>query len=101
MAQGYIHAQDRLWQMELHRRTGHGQLAEMFGPIALETDRLLRVLGFSRVARREAELLDGEARQAITAYVRGVNAFLEQNSRRLPIEFTILRLRPRPWEPAK
>src|SRR5215470_6348858 len=76
MAQGYVHAQDRLWQMEFHRRTGHGQLAEIFGAVALDSDRFLRVMGFSRVARREAELLSGETRAAIEAYVRGVNAYI-------------------------
>jgi penicillin amidase len=100
MAQGYVHAQDRLWQMELHRRTGHGQLAEIFGPIALESDRFLRIMGFGRVARHEAELLTGAAHEAIEAYVRGVNAYISQYAGRLPIEFTILRLRPRPWQPA-
>ena len=100
MAQGYVHAQDRLWQIELQRRTGHGQLAEVFGPIALDTDRFLRVLGFSRVARHEVELLEGEASLAIDAYVRGINAYIARHARRLPIEFTILRLRPRPWQPA-
>ncbi|HEU5104062.1 MAG TPA: penicillin acylase family protein [Roseiflexaceae bacterium] len=97
-AQGYVHAQDRLWQMELQRRTGMGRLAEVFGPIALDTDRFVRVLGFNRVVRREAELLDGEARLVIEAYVRGVNAFIAQNARRLPIEFGILRLHPEPWQ---
>ncbi|HEX9370916.1 MAG TPA: penicillin acylase family protein, partial [Roseiflexaceae bacterium] len=100
MAQGYVHAQDRLWQMEFQRRTGYGQLAEIFGPVALESDRFLRVMGFGRVARREAELLAGEARMAIEAYVRGVSAYIGRYSDRLPIEFTILRLHPRPWEPA-
>ena len=97
-AQGYVHAQDRLWQMELQRRTGMGRLAEVFGPIALDTDRFVRVLGFNRVVRREAELLDGEARLVVDAYVRGVNAFIAQNARRLPIEFGILRLRLQPWQ---
>jgi penicillin amidase len=97
-AQGYVHAQDRLWQMELQRRTGMGRLAEIFGPIALDTDRFVRVLGFNRIVRREAEVLDGEARIVVDAYVRGVNAFITQNSRRLPIEFGILRLRPEPWQ---
>jgi len=98
VAQGYVHAQDRLWQMELQRRTGLGRLAEVFGPIALDTDRFVRVLGFNRVVRREAEALEGEARAVVDAYVRGVNAFIAQNTRRLPIEFTILRLRPEPWQ---
>jgi penicillin amidase len=97
VAQGYVHAQDRLWQMELQRRTGMGRLAEVFGPIALDTDRFVRVLGFNRVVRREAELLDGEARAVVEAYVRGVNALIAQNTRRLPIEFTILRLQPELW----
>lgn len=98
MAQGYVHAQDRLWQMEIHRRTGHGQLAELFGPIALTSDRFIRVLGFSRVARQEAELLDPETRSILEAYVAGVNAFIEQNSHKLPLEFTLLRHKPRPWD---
>jgi len=98
VAQGYVHAQDRLWQMELQRRTGLGRLAEVFGPIALDTDRFVRVLGFNRVVRREAAALDGEARVVVDAYVRGVNTFIEQNTRRLPLEFTLLRLRPEPWQ---
>jgi penicillin amidase len=98
VAQGYVHAQDRLWQMELQRRTGLGRLAEVFGPIALDTDRFVRVLGFNRVVRREAVALEGAARVVVDAYVRGVNAFIAQNTRRLPLEFTILRLRPEPWQ---
>lgn len=98
MAQGYVHAQERLWQMELQRRTGHGHLAEAFGPVALDSDRFLRTLGFSRIARREAELLTDETREALAAYVAGVNAFLDANRRRLPVEFAILRLAPRRWE---
>jgi penicillin amidase len=97
MAQGYIHAQDRLWQMELQRRSASGQLAEIFGSIALESDRFLRVMGFGRVARREAELLAGAAGVAVESYVRGVNAYIDQHAGRLPIEFTVLRLQPRPW----
>jgi penicillin amidase len=100
MAQGYVHAQDRLWQMELHRRLGQGQLAEIFGPRALPADRFLRTLGFGRTARREAALLDGSVREAIEAYTRGVNVFLDQRGLRLPLEFMVLRLRPRPWEVA-
>ena len=100
MAQGYVHAQDRLWQMEFHRRIGHGQLAEIFGPVALPADRFLRILGFSRVARREADLLSEETARAIEAYTNGINAYIEQHIKRLPLEFSILRLQPRPWVPA-
>ena len=97
MAQGYVHAQDRLWQMEFQRRAASGQLAELFGTVALDSDRFIRVLGFSRVAQREAETLDDETRRLVEAYVGGVNAFIDQHVGNLPIEFTILRLRPRPW----
>ncbi len=97
---GYVHAQDRLWQMELNRRTAHGRLAEIFGPIALSSDRFIRTLGFSRLARREVELLDDETREVLEAYVDGVNACLTALRGRLPLEFTLLGFRPRPWEVA-
>ncbi|NTV64641.1 MAG: penicillin acylase family protein, partial [Oscillochloris sp.] len=97
-ALGYVHAQDRLWQMELNRRTGHGRLAEIFGPIALSSDMFVRTLGFSRIAYREVDLLDEQTRSIIAAYVGGVNAFVSANSSRLPLEFRILGVTPRPWE---
>ena len=100
MAQGYIHAQDRLWQMELQRRTGHGRLSELFGGLALDTDRYVRIMGFSRVAERELATLAGDSRAAIEAYIAGVNAFIERNARRLPLEFTLLRIQPEQWRPA-
>ncbi len=97
-ALGYVHAQDRLWQMELHRRIGHGRLAEIVGPIAIDSDRFIRTLGFSRIARQEAALLDDETATLMTAYLRGVNACIEQIGSRLPLEFTILGFQPQPWE---
>jgi penicillin G amidase len=97
---GYVHAQDRLWQMELNRRTGHGQLAELFGPVALSSDRFVRTLGFNRVAQREVELIDDETRTFMEAYLAGINGFIEANLNRLPIEFTLLRSTPRPWNAA-
>ncbi len=98
MVLGYVHAQDRLWQMDLNRRTGHGQLAELFGLIALSSDQFVRVLGLSRVARREMDLLDEESYSILDAYARGVNAFIESHLNRLPLEFVVLRYQPRPWE---
>src|SRR5436309_2246828 len=83
-AQGYAHAQDRLWQMELNRRIGHGRLAELFGPDAVDSDRFVRILRFAHLARREVDLLDDEARLAAESYVRGVNDFLDQAGDRLP-----------------
>ncbi len=98
LALGYVHAQDRLWQMELNRRTAHGQLAELFGPIALSSDRFVRVLGFSRITQREVECLDAPTCQVLTAYVQGINAFLTAPDSRLPLEFRLVRHTPRPWE---
>lgn len=97
-AQGYVHAQDRLWQMEMNRRTAHGQLAELFGARALDADRFVRVLGFSRTTHREIERLDADSRAVVDAYVCGVNTFLETRKSALPLEFTLLRQRPRPWD---
>lgn len=99
-AQGYTHAQDRLWQMDLQRRTGHGQLAEIFGPVALESDRFIRTLGFSRIARQEVNQMAKEEYEAVVAYCNGVNHYLASNRRHLPVECTLLRYCPTPWEPA-
>jgi penicillin amidase len=96
-ALGYVHAQDRLWQLELNRRTGHGQLAEIFGPVALSSDQFIRTLGFSRIAHREAELLDEHSHAMLSAYARGVNAWIAANEARLPLEFSILSFTPTPW----
>lgn len=99
-AQGYVHAQERLWQMELNRLTARGQLSELFGIRALDTDRFVRVLGFGRVAQREVDLLDDKTRTVVESYLLGVNTFLETHGNRLPVECTILRHQPRPWEAA-
>ena len=97
-AQGYVHAQDRLWQMELNRRIGSGRLAEIFGEVALDTDRFIRTVGFRRAAEADLEVLDEETRSALEAYAAGVNAFLAEKQP-LPLEFTILRFKPEPWTP--
>lgn len=98
-AQGYLHARDRLWQMELQRRLGHGQLAELFGPEALPGDRFVRAVGLSRVARGEAADLPAATEQVIASYVAGVNSYLA-GTRRLPFEFGLLGHRPQPWTTA-
>lgn len=95
LAQGYCHARDRLWQMELNRRIARGELAELFGARAVATDRLLRRLGFRRAAEKEAATLAGELRAWLDAYAAGVNAYADTH--RLPVEFLLLRKRPRPW----
>jgi penicillin amidase len=97
-ALGYVHAQDRFWQLELNRRTGHGRLAEVFGPIALSSDQFIRTLGFSRIAQQEARLLDDHSASMLNAYVRGINAWIAANEARLPLEFSILGITPTTWE---
>ena len=96
---GYVHAQDRLWQLELDRRLGAGTLAEVLGPPALEADQLFRTLGLRRAAEANLEQLDAATRATIDAYVRGVNAYLDQG-RALPPEFGLLGVTPAPWTAA-
>jgi penicillin G amidase len=93
---GYVHAQDRLWQMEFQRRIGHGTLSEVFGEATIPQDRFLRTVGFGRAARSAWERLPVSARRQIDAYVAGVNAFLAGEPP-LPPEFTLLGFRPAPW----
>lgn len=97
-AQGYIHAQERLWQMELNRRIGSGQLAEIFGAVAIETDRFARRLGMHRAAAEAEEHLPEHSKRILDAYAQGVNAYIEHNWNNLPIEFTLLRFKPNPWQ---
>lgn len=97
-AQGFVHAQDRLWQMDFQRRVVAGRLAEVFGPTILQTDRGMRVLGMYRVAEAEAELLSSEGRAELAAYTAGINACISRQP--LPVEFRLLRYRPEPWQPA-
>lgn len=98
-AQGFVHAQDRLWQMELNRRTARGLLSELFGELALDTDRAVRTFGFNRLAEMDLAIFPQEAREILEAYTAGINAFLERAGSRLPVEFTLLRHRPKPWQP--
>jgi penicillin amidase len=102
---GYLHAQDRLWQMELNRRTAAGRLAEILGPGALETDRFLRTLGIGRNAAAIAANLDDKTRHALARYAAGVNANLEQRRHAprafLGLEFVLTGAPfPEPWTPA-
>ena len=94
-AQGFVHAQDRLWQMDFQRRLVAGRLAEVLGAVALPVDRWFRVLGMRRTAEQEPALLGADARAALEAYALGVNACAGRG--RLPLEFTLLGYRPEPW----
>lgn len=98
-AQGFVTAQDRLWQMDLLRRAARGQLSEVLGPATLEIDRDFRTLNFSRAAEVDMQMMTPEVRRVMEAYARGVNHFIELRSNRLPIEFTLLNYKPQPWQP--
>lgn len=97
-AQGFVHAQDRLWQMDFQRRLASGRLAEILGQAALPVDRWLRTIGLRRMAERDATLLNGDIGDDIRDYAAGINAFIAQG--KLPLEFTLLRYHPEPWVPA-
>ncbi len=98
-AQGYVLAQDRLWQMDLLRRAARGQLSEVLGPATLKIDKDFRMLNFSRAAERDYGMISPEVHKVMEAYARGVNLYIEQHSTRLPIEFTLLNYKPKPWQP--
>ncbi len=96
-AQGYVTAQDRLFQMDLMRRAAAGELAEIVGEAALKHDREQRILGIKATAEKGLLAATPEDRQQFDAYARGVNAFVESHRDRLPLEFRILGYSPRPW----
>ncbi len=98
-AQGFVHAQDRLWQMEINRRLPAGRMSEIFGDVALSADTLLRRVGLQRAAQNDWMHATTETVSALNAYARGVNAFLETHAKQLPLEFTLLRFKPEPWRP--
>ncbi|MGC1484820.1 MAG: penicillin acylase family protein [Candidatus Acidiferrum sp.] len=98
-AQGYVMAQDRLWQLDLMRRASRGQLSEIVGPLALKSDRQFRTLGFSRAAERDFAAMDQDSRALMEAYARGVNRFIDQHQKSLPLEFSLLNYKLQPWQP--
>jgi penicillin amidase len=99
-AQGFVHAQDRLWQMDFRRRLGSGRLAEVLGPAALPTDRFIRTLGLARAATASLAYLRPDTVALLEAYAAGVNAWLATRSGPLPLEFLLLGYEPEPWTPA-
>ncbi len=99
-AQGFVTAQDRLWQMDSLRRLAAGELAEIAGKAVLPLDIRARQLRMRWLAERWAASLPAGQRAQLAAYARGVNHFLEQNLSRLPPEFTLLGYAPRPWRVA-
>jgi penicillin amidase len=98
-AQGWVHAQDRLWQMEVNRRLALGRLSEVFGEAALPTDRLCRTMGFARMATQDHQLVDADMQDLLQAYCDGVNAWIAEIGDRLPVEFKLVKFAPEPYTP--
>jgi penicillin amidase len=106
LAEGYVHAQDRFWQMDFWRHIGTGRLSEMFGKSQLDKDQFLRTMGWEKLARQEfAETLDAQTKENLHAYAEGVNAYLANHQgSALSLEYAVLKLlnrnyRPEPWQP--
>jgi len=95
-AMGFVHAQDRLWQLELQRHISQGRLSELFGRASLKSDVWIRTLGIYESAKDSWEHLTPESRQSLTAYTAGINAWIEQENP-LPTEFVALGVEPEPW----
>jgi penicillin G amidase len=97
--QGYVTAQDRLWQMDMARRMAAGEAAELLGSKLVDHDRTQRVLGIRTNAERLVTTLDERDRRYYEDYARGVNAFIDANQQNLSAEFRLLRYKPKPWQP--
>ena len=96
---GVVHAQDRLWQLETHRRISAGRMAEVFGEAALEADRFLRALGVRRAAAEQWQRMPQDSKDVVLAYTAGINAVVAQARQARPPEFMILGIQAEPWEP--
>src|SRR5690242_10641916 len=97
LAQGYVTAQDRLWEMDMTRRFAGGEMAEVLGPSWVKHDREQRILGLEARAQKALDELSPRDRAYLEDYARGVNDFIAEHRDRLPLEFRILRYSPRPW----
>ena len=102
-AQGYVHAQDRFYEMDIRRHITAGRLSELFGKKTLDTDKAIRTMGWRRVAEQELALIQPDTRAALEAYADGVNAYLDEHSpSEISVEYTLLRAsgldyQPEPW----
>lgn len=96
---GYVHAQDRLWQMTLSQIAAQGRFAEFFGKQLLPYDKLQRTLGFWRTAKKIEQSLSDSTRAKLQAYADGVNAYVKEHPKSLPIQFTLSDIEPIPWTP--
>ncbi|MGC9332995.1 MAG: penicillin acylase family protein, partial [Anaerolineae bacterium] len=99
-AMGYVHAQDRMWQMEFQRRLAAGRLSEVIGEATLEFDRIFRILGLYRAAEADLAVIEPGSLRVLDAYSAGVNAYIDAHPGRWSVEFSLLRFVPEPWRPA-
>ena len=99
VAQGYVTAQDRLWQLDMLRRFASGNLAEILGSRAIEHDRAQRILEIGHAADAALAAMDPADKHFLEDYARGVNAYIAQTQDHLPAEFRLLHYRPAPWTP--
>ena len=102
-ALGYVHAQDRLWQMTLTQIAAEGRFAEFFGddPELINLDKYQRTLGFWKIAQQLIDTLGQEERTVLAAYSNGVNAYIANNANRLPVQFSLAEIEPIKWTPAR
>jgi penicillin amidase len=96
---GYVHAKERMWQMDLFRRTGYGRLSELFGRAVLKRDMFMRIMGLKQAAEKDFAKLSPQMKDFLLAYSRGINVWLESRTWNWPPEFVLLRSRPEPWTP--
>ncbi len=94
-AQGFFHAQERLWEMDFCRRLVAGRLSEILGKPALSSDIAMRTMGFRKSAKKSESIVDGQEREILSAFCAGVNACIQHDP--LPVEFKLLRYTPEPW----
>lgn len=102
-ALGYVHAQDRLWQMTLSQIAAEGRFAEFFGneEELINLDKYQRTLGFWKMSEQLVDTLNQQERQVLGAYSNGVNAFIDNNRNRLPVEFSLAEIEPIQWNPVR
>lgn len=98
-AQGYLIAQDRLFQLDITRRAAKGKLAEIFGKKGLIRDTFIQDIGLVRMAKKEWLHTTSETKEILHAYSKGITVYIEKNKHNLPIEFKLLNYRPKPWNP--
>jgi penicillin G amidase len=98
-ANGFVHAQDRLWQMDLARRVGQGRLSEIFGDVTVPFDRMFRIIGIRAIAEQIDRSISDSSRLRLVWYADGVNALIRRQKGKLPVEFDMLDYSPEPWEP--